>query len=61
MTYYLVSGNKDCTHQISFLGADGGGNEYYMCQECGGLVINATGMGKIKEGKALEEIEEPTK
>lgn len=38
--FYRISGNENCQHgSLSYLGADGGNNEYFRCRECGAVII----------------------
>lgn len=55
MKFYRVSGRKNCQHEsLSHLGADGGNNEYFLCQECGAAIIKEGKSDYRKERKKME-------
>jgi len=41
---FLIGGDQSCEHDdVAFEGADGGGNEYYSCADCGGAILRQGG------------------
>lgn len=56
MKFYRISGKENCQHEsLSYLGADGGNNEYFLCQECGAAIVKEGKSDYKKERKKMEE------
>lgn len=54
-----VGGTRDCQHpDLSFVGGDKGGNEYYRCRACEGVVIRK---GSVSPRELQEGIEAETR
>lgn len=54
--FYRISGSENCWHgSLSYLGADGGNNEYFRCRECGAVIIREGESDYWKGRKEMEE------
>lgn len=53
--FVRISGTQDCQHpNLSYVGGDKGGNEYFRCGDCGGVIIRE---GSVSHHELKDRIE----